>query len=74
MYEDNRISQYFASQTLNDIYYPGGAGGTMANDLLCRPRKLPIHRGDDHFQTPLLVARAPKMRTAPLHGLLLLLR
>ncbi|MGC2421712.1 MAG: hypothetical protein WA405_08700 [Candidatus Acidiferrales bacterium] len=33
MYEDDRISQSFGSQTVSDIYYPGG-GGTVTNDFL----------------------------------------
>jgi len=33
MYEDDRISQSFGSQTVSDIYYPGG-GGTAKNNFL----------------------------------------
>ena len=50
MYEDNRISQYFASQTLDDIYYPGGAGGTMANDYYAARGNCPYTAGTTTFK------------------------
>ena len=32
-YEDRRIAESYGSQTASDIYYPGGVGGTVANDF-----------------------------------------
>ena len=50
MYEDDRIGEYFASQTLDDIYYPGGAGGTAANDFYAARGNCPYNTGTTTFK------------------------
>jgi len=50
MYENNRISQSFGSQTLDDIYYPGGAGGTAANDFFAARGSCPYNTGTTTFK------------------------
>ncbi len=49
MYEDDRIGQSFASQTLDDIYYPGGVGGTAANDFWAARGNCPYTKGTTIF-------------------------
>ncbi len=45
MYENNRIDQAFGSQTLDDIYYPGGAGGAAAHDYYAARGNCPYNSG-----------------------------
>ena len=49
MYEDDRISQSFGSQTLDDIYYPGGVGGTAAHDFYAARGNCPYTTGTTTF-------------------------
>jgi hypothetical protein len=49
MYENDRIGQSFGSQTLDDIYYPGGAGGTAANDFFAARGNCPYTTGTHTF-------------------------
>ena len=48
-FENRQIGSEFASQTLNDIYYPGGLGGTAANDYFAARGNCPYTAGKTAF-------------------------
>ncbi len=50
LYESRQIGNYFASQTLSDIYYPGATtGGTAANDYFAARGSCPYTSGTTTF-------------------------
>jgi len=50
LYESRQIDNYFASQTLSDIYYPGATtGGTAANDYFAARGSCPYLSGTTTF-------------------------
>jgi hypothetical protein len=52
MYENRRIGEGSASQTLSNTYYPGGVGGTAANDFYAARGNCPFASGSTTVFNP----------------------